>query len=512
VQKKTVAIIGSGIGGLVAALGLAARGFAVTVLERAEQPGGKLREVEINGRRMDAGPTVLTLRRVFETIFHDAEASLERELSLRPLDVLARHAWGSNERLDLYADIDRSTDAISALAGSGEGRAFRRFCAQAERTFRTLEQPFISRPQPSLAALIAAAGVRGMPDLWRINPYVSLWRALAQEFGDPRLRQLFGRYATYCGSSPFVAPATLMLVAHVEREGVWLVEGGMHRIALVLARLATERGARFRYGTEVAEIRMSGGRASELLLAGGERVSADAVIVNADSGALAAGMLGPEVAAAGSVVLPSQRSFSAMAWSMLAETSDFPLIRHNVFFSGDYPAEFDALRRGRLPAAPSVYVCAHDRGDPDDPAPDGPERLLCIVNAPASGDIRPLEAAEIQQCEESTFGLLKRCGLTVSRRPEATLLTSPVDFHRLYPGTGGALYGRASHGWTASFRRPGVRSRIPGLYLAGGSVHPGAGVPMAALSGRMAAACVIADLASTARSRGMAMPGGMSTR
>jgi 1-hydroxycarotenoid 3,4-desaturase len=508
-----VVVIGAGIGGLCAAASLAARGLPVTVVERAACPGGKLRTVTVAGSPQDAGPTVLTLPAMLEQVFADAGERLADHVKLQPAAILARHAWLDGARLDLHADVDRSAAAIEQLAGAGEGGRYRAFCERARRAWATLEPSFIRAEAPSVLALVRRGGWRGLLGLAAVNPFASLWTALGRHFRDPRLRQLFGRYATYCGSSPFEATATLMLVAHVEQEGVWVVEGGLHRLALALAALAERQGATFRYSQEAARVTVEGGRASGVVLDGGERLAAACVVVNADVAAVSAGRFGPEAARAAPPAHPGLRSLSAVTWHVAARTRGFPLSRHNVFFSRDYAGEFrDLFGHARLPAEPTVYVCAHDRGDGSADTAGEAERLMCLVNAPSTGDGHRFDAGELARCEEKTFLQLERCGLTIQRRPEATLVTTPADFERMYPSTGGALYGAASHGWRASFRRPGCRTSLPGLYLAGGSVHPGPGLPMAALSGRMAARALLADLDSTSRSRPGATPGGTSMR
>ena len=532
---RRVIVVGAGIGGLVGALELASRGIEVVMLEGAAQPGGKMREVTLGGRAMDAGPTVFTMRWVFEELFDSIGLRLADHLDLRPAGLLARHAWShepcGSQRLDLFAGKARSADAIGNFAGAAASRGYLGFCDSAARIYRTLETPFLRGSRPSPLSLACRAGVRGLPGLMRISPFATLHAELGRYFADPRLRQLFGRYATYCGSSPFLAPATLMLVAHVEQDGVWLVEGGMHRVAQTLAALACQRGATLRLNATVAEILTHDGRACGVRLTDGERMQADAIVFNGDVAALAAGCLGPGALDAAAPVAAARRSLSALTWNLLAPTHGFPLARHTVFFAHDAAREFeDIFSHGRLPAAPTVYVCAQDRAD--DPRDDAShagtaERLLVVVNAPANGDTRPFDLEELARCEAQTFELLARCGLHVQRSPQHTSMTTPQDFNRLYPATGGALYGQASHGWAASFRRAGARCRLPGLYLAGGSVHPGPGVPMAALSGRQSAASVMADAAarsaprwwlrpsrppSTLPSPPAATPGGTSTR
>lgn len=501
-------MIGAGVGGLAAAIDLARQGLEVVVLERAATPGGKLRQVRVDGVAIDAGPTVFTMRGVFDALFADAGASLGATLRLRPSAVLARHAWADGGRLDLFGDMARSCAAIGDFAGAAAARGYADFCRRASRAFAVLDAGFMRAANPSIAGLLHRVGPRGTATLLGLAPWTSLWRALRRDFPDPRLRQLFARYATYCGASPFQAPATLMLIAHVEREGVWLVEGGMYRLAEALAGLAAAKGASLRYGAEVCEILTARGRPTGVRLASGEHIAADAVVVNADVAALAGGLLGDAAARAAPHPV-AQRSLSAVTWALRARTAGFPLLRHNVFFSRDYAAEFtDIFRHGRLPAEPTIYVCAQDRDDTELEM-DAPERIFCLVNAPARGDTHPPTPAEIARCETRTFSFLERCGLHTRRQEAASLVTTPADFAALFPATGGALYGAAIHGARAAFRRPTAQTAMEGLYLVGGSVHPGAGIPMAALSGRMAAAQMMADFASTGRSHPVAMPGGM---
>ncbi|MEO1090054.1 MAG: 1-hydroxycarotenoid 3,4-desaturase CrtD [Pseudomonadota bacterium] len=511
-DRDRVVVIGAGIGGLVCAVDLARQGVPVTVLEKAPEPGGKMRQIAIGETHLDGGPTVFTMRSLFDRLFEDAGARFDDHVKTRRLEVLARHAWRDDARLDLFADVNRSADAIGDFAGAAEAAGYRAFCERTHRIFSALDDTFIRATKPNMLQLTGRVLPKGVGALLALRPFGTFWSGLTKHFSDPRLRQLFGRYATYVGSSPFRTPATLMLVAHVEQAGVWSVDGGMHCLARALADLAGSLGATFRYDTHVARIVVDGGRAAGVELASGEILDAAAVVANGDVGSFGRGAFGPAVRDAAPAVPARARSLSAATWAMTATTDGFPLVRHNVFFGADYAEEFDAVfAADRLPLEPTVYVCAQDRDDREDPGPTGPERLLCLVNAPPSGDRRAFTTAEIDACAERTFNHMERLGLRIGRRPERTVVTTPADFERLFPATGGALYGRASHGWRASFQRPGSVSRVPGLFLAGGSTHPGPGVPMAAVSGRLAAASTIADLASTHRWTPRAIAGGTST-
>ena len=530
-----VAVIGAGIGGLAASVRLAVAGCDVTVIEAATAPGGKLRQALIEGRSVDVGPTVLTMRDVFDDIFFAAGERLDDHLTLTPSETIARHVFPGGAVLDLFADPARSQAAVEAFSGTRSRDEFAAFSVKAKDVHDTLAPIFMRAERPTgPLALVARAGVSGLPALMRIGAQRTYWQALQAQFSDPRLRQLFGRYATYNGSSPFLAPATLMLIAHVEAAGVYLVEGGMHRLATAMAGLAERCGVEFRYGAPVAEIETGSGGVTGVRLVDGERIAADRVLSNCDAGALADGRFGAAAQAAVEAPLArDERSLSALTIAMLADTSGLDLLHHNVFFSDDYTHEFNqVLSERRLPDDPTVYLCAADRDGSGRLTVDGPERLFVIVNAPADGTCpnpawsggdragdagtertsTNLSQHEVDQCVKAVFSRLRASGLQVAVRSGSMRLSTPSDFATSFPGTGGALYGRASHGPMASFRRPAARTRLNGLYLCGGSAHPGAGLPMAALSGKLAADAILADRVSTSRSPRAATPGGMSTR
>jgi 1-hydroxycarotenoid 3,4-desaturase len=505
-----IAVIGAGVAGLASAIDLARAGFDVTLYERSAAPGGKIREIPIDGLGVDAGPTVFTLRRVFDEIFADAGDDLDRRIKLTRAALIARHAWHDGGYLDLHADLPRNVHSIGEFAGAREAAGFVRFAAEARRIYCTLDQTFMRAPRPSPLELARRVGV--LADLWNIRPFTSLWTALGRYFRDPRLRQLFARYATYCGSSPFSSPATLMLVAHVEQAGVWYVEGGMQRLAQELGGLAQRTGATLRCSTAIAEIVVEHGRVRAVRTEEGERLAVDAVVCNADASALADGLFGAGASRAVRGTPTTKRSLSAVTWALRARTSGFELAHHSVFFGADYRNEFkDIFRRGRLPSSPTIYVCAQDRRDAGTPVRRA-ERLLLLINAPANADILKIDDTELDLCEERIFRSLRLFGLSIEHQPSTVIRTAPKDFHRLFPATGGALYGPASHGWMASFTRASSCTAIQGLYLAGGSVHPGPGLPMAATSGRLAAAALLKDFGSTASCRMAATRGGMSTR
>lgn len=499
-RPERVVIVGGGIAGLSACLELAHLGLHVTLLEKESSVGGKIRQLAPGSADglVDSGPTVFTMRWVFEELFDTVNATFSDHIQTEPLDILARHTWG-DRHLDLFADRNKSADAIASFSSPAEAKAFLEFCAMAKKVYGALETPFIKSARPSMLGMMAALGISQSKPLMEIGPFSDLWSSLGKYFRDPRLHQLFGRYATYCGSSPFLAPATLMLIAQVEMDGVWSVKGGMAQIPKAIALLAKSKGAVIRTDTHIRQLHRQANRIESIELMDGERIPADYLIFNGDINALRQGLLGESIIPAIAKAIPNSRSLSAITWSMQVKTSGFPLVRHNVFFNQPYQHEFrDIFEKKIYPMSPTVYVCAQDRTDSGDPLHD-PERLLCLVNAPAIGDEQHINHKEIERCEQTAFSLLQRCGLKIEQSAHQVIRTTPTEFNRLFPGRGGALYGQATHGWMSSFQRSNALSKLDNLFLAGGSVHPGPGVPMAALSGRQAVAALMARLNSTKR-------------
>jgi len=494
-SAKHAIVIGAGAGGLSASIDLARAGFQVTLLERGNAPGGKMHTRAVDDREVDGGPTVLTMRSIFEQLFADAGACLNDRLTLLESPIIARHAWSHGGVLDLYPDAKRSRQSIEDFAGTDNAAGFERFYSQSARIHQTLSETFMTASKPDPVTLVGRVLRQHHPSsLMAARPAPNLWRALGGFFSDERLRQLFARYATYVGSSPLSTPATLMLIAHVELEGVWLVDGGMHRLAAAMADLGRELGIDLHLNTHVSEVLVKGGKACGVRLEDGTSLPADVVVFNGDTNALATGQLGDEAMRAVKPRSVEQRGLSALTWCIKGSSSGFGLDHHNVFFESDYPSEFNTLFEKRnVPSKPTVYLCAQDRGP--NGSLNGSERLLMLVNAPADGDRQSWSEDDVARTRDNALAVLERCGLDLSFRDSNCVSTTPNDWHGRFPGSGGSLYGGASHGIWSSFTRPGARSRLKGLYLSGGSVHPGPGVPMATLSGRLAASAVVRDIA-----------------
>lgn len=499
-------VIGGGIAGLAASLRLQAGGMAVTLLERHGHAGGKIRTLPSAAGPVDAGPTVLTMRHVFDDLFACVGARLDDHVTLVPQEILARHVWADGSTLDLHAEVDASAAAIADFAGAQSADEFRRFNARTARLFNAFDAPMMQAATPSLPALVGHV-LRHPGLIPAMAPLSTLATMLKSQFSDPRLAQLFGRYATYVGGAPHLSPALLSLIWQAEAAGVWVVKGGMHRLAEAIAGLAENQGVDIRLDTHVEQIITEGTKAKAVETSDGQRLEAETIVFAGDPRALATGCLGAQVRIVAPQTATLPRSFSARVYSFAATPQGRDLAHHNVFFAADPDSEFRDLAAGRLPGAPTLYLCAEDRGQME-PLPTL-ERFEIIANAPATDTLT--NAMELDQWHHQIMQRLADFNVSFTPTPTAERITTPHDFAAMFPASLGALYGQTPHGMTAALKRPTAQTPIRGLWLAGGGTHPGAGVPMATLSARHAAEAILRGRTSTSLSGRTAMRGGMST-
>jgi len=489
-----VAVVGAGLGGLAAAARLAALGHRVTVLEQADDVGGKLGWYARDGHAFDTGPSLLTLPQVYRDLFTATGGPLEQSVDLVRLDPAVGYRFADGTRLALPGSAGDIPAALSAALGGDAGAQWTALLERAASMWRISETPFLRTPLQGAATLARLA--RRPADVATIAPWQTL-RGLGERYlRHPHLRTLLDRYATYSGSDPRRAPAVLATVPFVEQAfGSWYVRGGLRQLALAVAARAAERGVVVRTGTAVRRVLVDGGRAAGVELADGEVVPAEVVVSGADATALYADLLPPHRGTrdARRNLARATPSLSGFVLLLALRGRTPGLAHHTVLFPDDYDAEFDAVF-GRSPAPvadPTLYVSA-----PDDPAlrPDaGSESWFVLVNAPRHDPVGGVDwdsSGLADRYAARLLDLLAHRGLDVRDRVRWSVARTPADLERDTGSVGGSIYGTSSNGARAAFLRPANASPVPGLFLVGGTAHPGGGLPLVTLSAEIVAGLI----------------------
>ena len=481
-QRKRIAVVGAGIGGLVSALKLAHDGFEVKVFESSDYPGGKIRTLDSASGPVNIGPTVLTMLSVFQGLFKEVGENIFDHLELKEQKILARHWWSDGTEFDLLSNKDDAYDEIRRVFGGKAGKQYLSFFNSTEEMFNCFEKPIMKSSSPAILEILS--GICKNPKIIpALFPFFTLEKYLKSKFSEPKLQQLFGRYSTYVGGSPLSSPALMALVWQAEARGVWTVEGGISSVARAIEKLAMDRGVEFNYGHRVIEIQKSNSLVNKVYLDNGTSHGADAVIFNGDPRALATGLLGSDLRNIANKTRNANRSLSANVWGFESKTINKNLVHHNVFFSDKVNSEFFEIEKGQIPLNPTLYICAQDREEPNKSQKS--ERFEIILNAPPLSK-RNQNKEDFEICKSVTLECFKNFGLNFQVDLERRNLTTPKDFNDLFPATEGSLYGQSPHGMMATFQRPKCVTSIANLFLVGGGVHPGAGVPMATLSALLA--------------------------
>jgi phytoene desaturase len=491
-----VIVIGAGIGGLSAAIRLAAAGRRVLVLERNSSVGGKMAEWTDGGFRWDTGPSVVTMRPVLEELFAAAGRRLDAYLDLLPVEPLTRYFYPDGIRLDLSRGLSRTLEQIAAL-DPRDVDGYLSFLAYAARLNRLTSPVFTFGPPPSLASLAKIS----LPDAAAVGltSLQSMDAAIRARVRSPYLRQLLGRFATYVGSSPYQASAVLSVIAHVElNEGVWYPRGGVYAIARALEKLAEELGVEVRTNAEILSISYSQYnrkqfKATGVTLKDSKKLTAETVIANVDVATVYERLLPPETHFRRRLKRLEKMPPSCSGFVLLlgVEGQHPELAHHNIFFSSDYPREFRQIFRDGLPPDdPTIYVAVTSKTDLAH-APPGCENWFVLVNAPAA-DGRYDWAARKEEYAGLVLRRLAERGFDLRGRLRVRRVAAPPDLEQMNGARRGALYGVSFNDRLAPFKRPGNRCpEVDGLYFVGGTTHPGGGVPMVILSGKAAAEMIL---------------------
>jgi phytoene desaturase len=484
-----VLVVGAGLGGLAAAARLAALGHGVTVLEQAPEIGGKLGWFSRDGHGFDTGPSLLTLPQLYRDLFAATGAPLADVLDLVALDPAADLRFADGTRLWMPGRREDVPAALDGALGAGAGAQWAALMTRAAEMWRVAEQPFLRSPLAGAATLARLA--RNPSDVATIAPWQTLRGLGSRYITDPRLRTVLDRYATYSGSDPRRAPAVLATVLYAEQEfGSWYVRGGLRRLGLAVASRATSLGAVVRTSAPVTEVLVEGGRARGVRLASGETVRSDVVVAAGDAAALYRDLLPVDrrTRAVRGALARTTPSLSGFVLLLALRGRTPGLAHHTVLFPEDYDAEFDAVFGGTPVDDPTVYVSA-----PDDPATrpdDDSESWFVLVNAPRHGTVDWTAPGLADSYASRVLEVMARRGLDVRDRLKWCVVRTPADLERDTGSVGGSIYGTSSNGARAAFLRPANASPVPGLFLVGGSAHPGGGLPLVALSAEIVAGLV----------------------
>ena len=477
-----VVVVGGGVGGLAAAIRLRAAGHGVTILERRAELGGKLAVVEREGFRFDAGPSLLTLPSVFDELFRVAGTCLADAVPLRRLDPQLRHRWPDGSGFDTLDGPDATAAAIERFS-PGAGEAYRRFEARGARVWEVGRRTFLAGPMTGGPALLRR--MRSPRDLRAVDPLRTLDAAARAAFTDPRLVQWAGRYATYSGSSPRRAPATLACIPSIEaREGVWYPPGGLGVLRDALVGVAIDRGVDVVTGAEVGAVEVAGGACAVCARppASGTAPTSSSP-TSTPSTSTATSCRSPARTAA-----PRGRAARCPAsWCWPVSAGPRPACTTTPSGSPtDGAAELRQLDDGAFADDPTIYTCVSSVTDASQ-APAGHENWFLLVNAPHGRRVdRPAY-------RDLLLERLAARGTDLRPRLLFTECLAPADLADRYRSPGGAIYGTSSNGRRAAFLRPGNRGPHRGLYLVGGSSHPGGGLPLVAMSARIVADLVRED-------------------
>ncbi|PSR55233.1 phytoene desaturase [Adhaeribacter arboris] len=481
-MRKAV-VIGAGIGGIAAAIRLAVKGYAVTVLEANAGFGGKMTQFTLNGYRFDKGPSLFTMPQLVDELFTLAGRNPADYFRYQRLDIITQYFFADGTRLTAYREPEKFAAEVEQKLGIPQEKV-KSYLAKSRRVYEATAPTFLHKSLHQVQTYLSAEVLKTIPALPELGLTTTMHAANVKQFKDPRFVQLLDRFATYNGSDPYQAPATLNLIPHLEHNlGAFYPEGGIYAIAQSLVKLAEELGVQFRYQEKAEEILTENNRVIGVRTAKQALVPADIVVSNMDVVPTYRKLL-PQLPAP-EKTLQQPRSSSALIfyWGINREFPELHL--HNIFFSKEYKKEFERIfRQKTISPDPTVYVNITSKFSPAD-APEASENWFVMVNVPHNSGQDWLDLVKVTR-ETVIRKLSKTLDTDLNAYITGEQVWDPVGIETETSSFAGALYGSSSNNRLAAFlRHPNFTSKVKGLYFCGGSVHPGGGIPLCLLSAKI---------------------------
>ena len=486
-QSKII-VIGAGLGGLSAAIHLAAAGYQVEVFERNAFAGGKMGEWIESGYRFDTGPSLLTMPFVIDTLFEAAGETRSDYLTFEAVSPACRYFWDDGVCIDTHAEISRMQAELGKISAD-DANAYPEYLSYARKIYDLTAEIFLHTPLHEWRQTLKKTSLSLLLQMHKIDPLRTMHQSVSRFFSDPKTIQIFNRFATYNGSDPFQAPATLNIIPYVEYGlGAYYIKGGMYRLVESLLALCHKLDIAINLQAPVKEIVHRSGKVAGVVTENGF-IASEAVVCNADV-VEAHNKLVSDLPGSKQRLNKLEPSLSGMVFLWGVNKTHAHLAHHNIFFSNDYLQEFNSIFRDqRAPDDPTIYVAITSKSDPTH-APSGGENWFVLLNMPYLNGKQDW-GREVTRMRRTVFEKLSRSGIEIEDHIEAETVWSPEDFYQIYQSNKGSIYGLSSNNPLTAFLRPANRSRdIEGLFFAGGSTHPGGGIPLVLLSGRMTAELV----------------------
>ena len=481
-QASKAIVIGSGVGGLAIAIRLAVKGYAVEVFEKNSYPGGKLSAFEKDGFRFDAGPSLFTQPQNMEELFALAGESLNKYFSYQPVAIANKYFYENGKQVKAYTNAADFAQEMK-LQLNEDPEIVIEYLKQSKKLYENIGTLFLENSLHRVATWLHRRIVKALSTLKSAYLFQTLHQYNSSKFKSPEAVQLFNRFATYNGSSPYKTPAMLSLIPHLEQnEGTFYPKGGMISITNALYQLALDKGVQFHFDSPVQRILHSKGRVSGVVVKD-EIVLAKIVVSNADAYFTYKNLLANDTLA--KKILRQERSSSAVIfyWGMKKQYTQLEL--HNIFFSSDYKNEFNCIfTDGKLTADPTVYINITSKMETSQ-SPEGKENWFVMVNAPTDAGQNWDELKEVLR-KNVLAKLTRMLGEDIASQIETEHTLDPIMIQQQTASYMGSLYGTSSNSKLAAFlRHANFTSSIKGLYFCGGSVHPGGGIPLCLKSAKI---------------------------